>query len=79
MPNRTDAEKLDDFLNNLKKITETGNKVISIIGDVVDTKDIIEAQEILDDLEIKPFGNLGGHIVVPYKYVGKKVKVIIKK
>ncbi len=70
---------LDEFLDRLKKVTETGVKVVDVLNDISNAKDTIEAQDVLDDKEVKPFGTYAGHIIVPEKYVGRKVKVIIKK
>ena len=72
-------KSFDEFLGELKKITDTGVKVVDVINDFVNIKDTLEALDTLDNLEIKPFGNYGAHIIIPSKYLGKKVKIIIKK
>ncbi len=69
----------NEFLDGLQDVAEKGKKVVNIISNVIEIKDTIEAQDILDDKEVKSFGTYAGHIIVPEKYVGKKVKVIIKK
>ena len=69
----------DKFLTDLKDATDKGKKIVEVLGNIVDIKDAIEAQEVLDDKEIKKFGTYAGHIIVPEKYIGKKAKVIIKK
>ena len=69
----------DKFLTDLKDATDKGKKIVDVLSNIVDIKDTIEAQEVLDDKEIKSFGNYGAHIIIPSKYAGKKAKVIIKK
>lgn len=72
-------ENIDKLLKGLKEVTEKSKAVIDITKDMVDIKDILEADEVLDDKEIKSFGSYGAHIIVPSKYAGKQAKVIIKK
>ena len=77
--NEADTKSLEDFLKDLRKITQTGKEVIDIVSDINNMKETLEAEEVLDDLEVKPFGDSGAHITIPTKYRGKKAKVIIKK
>lgn len=69
----------NQFVNGLKDISEKGKKIADVLKGFQELQDSLEAVEILDNKEIKEFGNYGAHIIVPSKYAGKKAKVIIKK
>lgn len=77
--NQLPPKDFNEFISQLKDVTEKGKKIVDVVSDIAEIKDTLEAQEILDDKEIKSFGNYGAHIIVPSKYAGKKAKVIIKK
>jgi len=70
----------DEFLEGIEKISEASRKMVEYGRQVTDFKDVIAAREKIDDLQIKPFGDGGSHIVIRgQKHLGKKTKVIIKK
>jgi len=72
-------EELKRFLKGVEQISEASKKIIALGSSVADIKDVLRAREQFDDLQIKPFGDGGSHIVLRgHAHVGKKTKVIIK-
>ncbi len=68
----------NEFLDGAKKVTEAGIQIMSIVENIANIKDQLEAETIYDNLSIKKFGVGGAHITLPSEFIGMKAKVIIK-
>ena len=69
-----------DFINGMEQIATASQKIIEVGKQITDIESLLTAEEKLRDLQIKPFGDGGSHIVIRGNlHIGKKTNVIVKK
>ena len=70
----------EEFVRGMEQISTASRKILEIGRSMTDVTDLLRAEEKLDNLPVKAFGDGGSHIVIRgHDHVGKKTKVIIKK
>ena len=75
-----EIKHFEEFLKGMEQISDASRKILEVGRNISDVADVLHAEERIDDLPIKAFGDGGSHIVIRgQEHIGKKTKVIIKK